>query len=96
MRKTAKRVLGNIMLKYMAVCHSTVPDDSGYVIDGGYLLRAVVWPKPSTYQDVCNAYKAYIIKQYYSATVVFDGYDGPPSTKSAEHFPPNQNEFQRK
>ncbi len=40
------------MLKSMAVCHSTVPGDSVYVIDGGHLLHAVVCPKPATYQDV--------------------------------------------
>ena len=34
---------------------------------------------------MCEAYKAYIIKHYrVASTVVFDGYDGPPSTKSAE------------
>ncbi len=38
MRKTTKSALGN-MLKSMTVCHSTVPDESGYVIDGGYLLH---------------------------------------------------------
>ena len=38
MRKTTKSALGN-MLKSMAVCHSTVPDESGYVIDRGYLLH---------------------------------------------------------
>ena len=38
MRKTTKSALGN-MLKSMAVCHSTVPDESGYVIDGSYLLH---------------------------------------------------------
>ena len=38
MRKTTKIAIGN-MLKSMAVCHSTVPDESGYVIDGGCLLH---------------------------------------------------------
>ena len=38
MRKTTKSALGN-MLKSMAVCRSTVPDESGYVIDRGYLLH---------------------------------------------------------
>ena len=38
MRKTTKSAIGN-MLKSMAVCHSTVQDESGYVIDGGYLLH---------------------------------------------------------
>ena len=40
MRKTTKSALGN-MLKSMAVCHSTVPDESGYVIDGGYFLHNI-------------------------------------------------------
>ncbi len=49
------------------------------------LIHTVGWPKPATYQYVCNACKAYIIKHYYaSATVVFDGYDGLPSTESEE------------
>ena len=56
-----------------------------FVIDGDYLLFAVVWQKRSTYQAVCEAYKTYIIKHYHEgATVVFDEYAGPPSTKSAE------------
>ena len=64
---------------------NTIPDDAIFVIDGGYLLHAVVWPKRSTYQAACEAYKTYIIKHYHQgATVVFDGYAGPPSTKSAE------------
>ena len=34
---------------------------------------------------MCEAYKTYIIKHYHeSATVVFDGYAGPPPTKSTE------------
>ena len=49
------------------------------------LIHAVGWPKPATYQYVCNACKAYVIKHYYVwATVVFDGYDRLPSTESAE------------
>ena len=31
-------------MKSMAVRHSTVPHESVYVTDGGYLLHAVVWP----------------------------------------------------
>ena len=49
------------------------------------LIHTVGWPKAATYQYVCNACKTYIIKHYYaSATVVFDGYDGLPSTESEE------------
>ena len=72
-------------MKSLIDCENTIPDDAIFVIDGGYLLHAVVWPKRSTYQAVCEAYKTYIIKHYHEgATVMFDGYAGPPSTKSAE------------
>ncbi len=37
------------------------------------------------YQEVCDTYEAYILSRYNSVvTVVFDGYAGPISTKSAE------------
>ena len=83
-RKTEKSAMGG-MIKSLIDCQNTIPDDAIFVIDGGYLLHAVIWPKRPTYQVVCEAYKIYIIKHYHEdATVVFDGYTGPPSTKSAE------------
>ena len=72
-------------MKSLIDCQNTIPDDANFVIDGGYLLHAVVWQKQSTYRVVCEAYKTYIIKHYHEdATVVFDGYAGLPSTKPAE------------
>ena len=66
-------------------CQNTLPDDAIFVIDGGYLLHDVVWPKRSTYQVVYVVYKSYIIKHYNEgATIEFNGYAGPTSTKSAE------------
>ena len=60
-------------MKFLIDCQNTIPDDAIFVIDGGYLLHAVVWPKRSTYQAVCEAYTNYIIKHYHKgATVVFD------------------------
>ena len=38
MRKTTKSAFGN-KLNIMAVCHSTIPDESGYVTDGSYLFH---------------------------------------------------------
>ena len=77
--KTEKSALGK-MMKSLIDCQNTIPDDSIFVIDGGYLLHVGVWSKRSTYQAVCEAYKTYIIKHYHEgATVVFDGYAGPPS-----------------
>ena len=83
-RKTEKSALEE-MMKPLIDCQNTIPDDVIFVIDGGYLLHAGVWPKRSTYQAVCEGYKTYIIKHYHEGvTVVFDGDAGPPSTKSAE------------
>ena len=80
-----KRVLWGKTMKSLINCRNTIPDDAIFAIEGGYLLHAVVWPKRATYQAVCEACKAYIVKHYHEgATVVFDGYDRPPSTKSAE------------
>ena len=84
MRKSAKSALGN-MVKTMVTCQKAIPDASIFVLDGGHLLHAVVWPKPATYQEVCETYKSYILSRYNSGvTVVFDGYAGPISTKSVE------------
>ena len=38
------------MMKSLIDCHNTIPDDAIFVMDGGYILHAVVWPKRSTYQ----------------------------------------------
>ena len=84
MRKSAKSALGN-MVKTMVTCQKAIPDASIFVLDGGHLVHAVVWSKPATYQEVCETYKSYILSRYNSCvTVVFDGYAGPISTKSAE------------
>lgn len=54
-------------------------------MDGGYILRRVVWICPSNYHQICLQYVAYITKHYgQSVTVVFDGYSSP-STKDEEH-----------
>ena len=84
MRKSAKSALGN-MVKTMVACQKAIPDASIFVLDGGHLVHAVVWSKPATYQEVCETYKSYILSRYNSGvTVVFVGYAGPISTKSAE------------
>ena len=66
------------MVKTMVTCQKAIPDASIFVLDGGHLLHAVVWPIPATYQEVCETYKSYILSRYNSGgTVVFDGYAGP-------------------
>ena len=56
-----------------------------YVIDGGYLLRRVVWDKQSTYQEIIQKYINYVESHYGKCSIVFDGYQDGPSTKDHEH-----------
>ena len=83
MRKGTKSALGK-SLKALVTCQKVAPDDAEYVVDGGHLLHAIIWSKPATYKDICEAYRDFVI-QYSHVTIVFDGDEGPPSTKSAEH-----------
>ena len=47
-----------------------------FVIEGGYLLRKVVWPASVTYGQVCSEYVDYVIRHFGSnSIVVFDGYE---------------------
>ena len=85
MRRPTKAVLASILLSLLPPGPSDVPQDAVPVVDGGYLLHRVVWPCPATYVEVSQAYVRHILTHYgTSATVVFDGYAGPPSTKSEE------------
>lgn len=55
------------------------------IVDGGYLLRVVIWPANPTYSQVCDSYVSYTERHYGNeAIVVFDGYECTTSTKSAE------------
>jgi len=35
-----------------------------FIVDGGYLLRAVTWPVKSTYDVVCDACESYTLKHF--------------------------------
>ena len=53
-----------------------------YVIDGGYLLRRVVWDKQSTYQEIIQKYLSYVESHYGKCSIVFDGYQDQLKTTS--------------
>ena len=56
------------------------------VIDGGALLHRIKWPKKGTYKKIVEQYVCYIRTKYgHSSYIVFDGYEGAPSTKGHEH-----------
>ena len=63
----------------------TANDQSGstyFVIDGKALLHRVVWPRGLTYNAICLLYIPYVQRRYPRATIVFDGYDDGPTTKT--------------
>ena len=54
------------------MCARDIPN-AIHVIDGGYLLHIVVWPKYCTY----NKYSSHIVNKYgYEYLVFFYGYSG--------------------
>lgn len=83
MRKTTKSTLLQVFDSGPA--SNTVFEGTSVIIDGGYLLHVMVWPRPATFGVVMESYRQYVLKHYSaSATVLFDGYDETASTKGAE------------
>ena len=86
MRKTQKSSLREALTKM--VPNHTIPENSKYVIDGGWFLHHEVWPQSAkTYGDVCDHYVEKLLKNYgKSSSLVFDGYDDIYSTKKCEQI----------
>lgn len=71
-----------------------MPDGQDYgqniaqVIDGGFLLHRVVWPRDTSFENICQSYVTYLRHHFPNyVEVVFDGYPDDPSqvgTKFAE------------
>ncbi|XP_015189675.1 PREDICTED: uncharacterized protein LOC107073500 [Polistes dominula] len=52
-----------------------IQDNCTFVVDGGWLLRQVVWSRGKTYNEIFGLYLSYIIKFFREdAVVIFDGY----------------------
>ena len=85
MRKTAKHTLADILKSRTKPVSADLVQNSIHVIDGGYLLHQVEWPKNCTYADVINSYTRYVCRHDGESFVCFDGYsEGGMSTKWAE------------
>lgn len=85
MRKTKKSVMYDVteslvdsQQTYLAVCR--------VVLDGGYLLRQVIWPQHGSYSEVYSTYVTHVQPHYgrNSVVTVFDGYSDAPTTKDVE------------
>ena len=88
MRKPNKASLIQSLLgkDYQAVDQDGIISTKYYVVDGGVLLRKVIWKQGSTFQEVVNDYRRYVRSNYGKPTISFDGYGNNPSTKDHEHF----------
>ena len=87
MRKTNKASLVDEIVK-KCPCEKELPRNVHMsVLDGGLLLRSKTnWQKKKTYGEISDIYVKYVSENYGKAShVVFDGYRGPPPTKSQEH-----------
>ena len=63
MRKTQKSVMYDV-IESVAGSQQTYPAESTVVVDGGYLLRRVIWPQHVSYSDIYSAYVTYVQKHY--------------------------------
>jgi hypothetical protein len=88
MRKPNKASLVQSLLgkDYQAVDQEEIISTKYHVVDGGALLRKVIWKPGSTFQEVVNDYRRYVRSNYGKPTIIFDGYGNNPSTKYHEHF----------
>lgn len=84
MRKTKKSSFYDI---FNATEERQICIENYYVVlDGGFLIHRMEWPKEGTFLDVYTAYTNFIRKRYgQKVTVVFDGYsENSTSTKCVE------------
>ena len=86
LREANKPQIANSIWSSFGPYVASLPDSVSYVLDGGSLLHRISWAKGQTYSEICDSYVDYVIKRYgEGTTVVFDGYDGQPSTKDTTH-----------
>ncbi|KYN10882.1 hypothetical protein ALC57_16982 [Trachymyrmex cornetzi] len=86
MRKNTKSDFYDL---FISLTENPVFKNTFYVIDGGFLLHKVVWPKNSTYFEIFTCYVNYIKRNYVenlNCIVVFDGYSNSFGTKNSERL----------
>ena len=78
----------DILTSFKETCkvQNIIQSNTVHVIDGGYLMHAIVkWKKNSTFGQIAKSTCQSIIKDYPRCVVVFDGYPDGPTTKDATH-----------
>lgn len=70
-------------LFYGTMMRECAPPKCIIYLNGGYLLRRVVWMNPANYYPICFQYVKYITKYYgRNVTIVFEGYSSPSTSTS--------------
>lgn len=59
-----------------------------YVVDRGYFLHSIFWPKNETYGEIIERYEETVVKTYGKDChyLVFDGYPDYPTTEGLKHI----------
>ena len=86
MRRTDKPTLAKSLLNMLDDKNLDLSHNVEYVLDGGALLQQLPWKRGMTYSAICDLYVDYVKSNYKNAVVVFDGYEGGPSTKDTAHL----------
>lgn len=89
MRKADKSQLAQALVKHIKPLENEQSDTfektEMYVLDGGSLLHRISWSNNESYENIAMCYVNFVLKSYGKAVVVFDGYNGSPTTKDGTH-----------
>ena len=86
MRRADKLTLAKSLLNMLNDKNLELSHNVEYVLDGGVLLQRLPWKCGMTYLAIYNLSVDYVKSNYKNAVVVFDGYEGGPSTKDTAHL----------
>ena len=102
MNEAHKPALKNALYDQPGISECVTPDfpqGTHYVLDGGSLLQRLPWTVGSTYDEICQSFKNYLLNICGTAddiSVVFDGRYLLPSTKDTTHLRRSKGRLGRK
>ena len=86
MRRADKPTLAKLLLNMLDDTNLELSHNVEYVLNEGALLHRLPWKRVMTYSAMCDLYVDYVKSNYKNAVVVFDSYEGGPSTKDTAHL----------
>ena len=85
MEKAEKPPLARAITDFVSNAIVLCEEAEHVVFDGGSILHLIFWEKIIRYQDTGLKYTSYLISNYRSGSVVFDGYPGTLKTTDNIH-----------